>query len=386
MASSEQQSSSSEEETSLTVTLEDGSLVEHDYVMRGLREDEIGSWADFCASVFSYKENPPPACYFERHYRNDPNAQADLVRVVFYKNKIVSSCRIFRKEISLGSSSSDDDGKSILKTVLAGGIGEVCTCFEHRRRGLSKYLLQNAIQIMKDHRSGMQLSFLHSAPNFFPVYQRGGGYASTVSQWSSATIQLDKLKVLLDNRQSNNSTTSSIRFAEFPKDTRRLQSLHHDYSEKRFAGCIVRSQNYWNDYLSKELNGTLYVMENEAGIIVAWMSLRRRGNRLFQLREFGCDTSICPEDKAVSQLLAACLEGQQLQQQHDNDELTTVIIVTLQLPSFILSSINVNEFVQTVTEENDLGWMYVTVQDGSAIDMVEINKSTPHLIWPADSF
>jgi hypothetical protein len=129
---------------------------EYEYVIRGLREDEVKEWSEFCASVFSYKPDPPPSEYFYRHYVNDPNTKAydgssRLIRVALFEGTIVASCRIFLRTIT-GTNG----------VLRAGGIGEVCTAMNHRRRGLSAKILENAIAIMKD-RDDLQVSSLHAA-------------------------------------------------------------------------------------------------------------------------------------------------------------------------------------------------------------------------------
>jgi hypothetical protein len=61
----------------------------------------------------------------------------------------------------------------------------------------------------------------------------------------------------------------AIREASSPDDTERLPALHQHYSEQRFAG--------WNDYLSVELKGSLWVLvaqnEDTSSAIVAWLSI-----------------------------------------------------------------------------------------------------------------
>lgn len=336
------------DESTISVTLEDGSVVP--YVMRGLTEEEIQPWADFCASLFSYKANPPPPSYFERHYYNDPQRDASLVRVLFYGDKVVSSCRIFQRQISM-------DNETF---VSAGGIGEVCTHTDHRKRGLSKILLQDAIRIMMSR--GMKLSLLHAAPEFFAVYEKSGGYACVTSEWSVITIDCSKL--------DTPAHAFEIRLAQFPQDTARLQELHNEYSERRFVGCIVRSKEYWNTYISKELEGPLWtlVKENE---IVAWLSVRERGNR-YQLRDFGCDTSTITAPEAMSLLLSQAVDKEP---------------ISLHLPTAVVEEIMETNpvFVDwtTLVAEDDHGWMYKTLQADQKSMSAAAAK---HLIWPADSF
>lgn len=346
------------EEKTVSVNLEDGSFV--NYTLRGLKQDEIGPWAAFCASVFAYKANPPAPAYFERHFYNDPSRDATLVRVLFSENEIVSSCRIFQRRISTGRMGA---------TLTAGGIGEVCTANNHRRRGLSKILLQDAIRIMT--LKGMQMSLLHAAPAFFPVYE-SRGFECIVTQWS--VVSIDRTRFI--NKESQSSW--KVRQAEFPLDTARLHRLHASFSEERFAGCIVRSKDCWNQYISKELEGSLWVVER-AGEVIAWLSLRRRGDR-YQLREFGCDAS----EIAIPDVLPVLLR------QALRDEAETTI--SLHLPTLILNEMprevesNANIILwETLTSDDDNGWMYKSLQDDQ-VSMSEIVGNQVHLIWPADSF
>lgn len=342
-----------------------------DYIIRGLKEDEIPSWAQFCASIFAYKANPPPASYFERHYYNDPNrGQASLIRVACYNGEIVASCRLFLKNISTG-------GKTIGSNstyLKGGGIGEVCTAPTHRKRGLSKVLLQNVIEIMKERQ--LQVSLLHAAPAFFPVYEKAGNYLCTLSKWSIA-------KWNTTEAPSNDNSDFTIRNAAFPQDTDRLCQLHQTYSEHNFAGCIVRSPEYWNDYLSKELGNTLVLTTNDK--IVAWLSLRPRGDRV-QLREFGVDSTAIGTAKALD-LLLPCARKKL------NGVADTCLLV---LPTHVLDQAKAerqeknNDLLksldwESVVEENDQGWMYKILDQQVPFDVIS-GKTTPHLIWPADSF
>lgn len=348
------------EARTVTIEIDDGKVVS--YRIRGLEEEEIGGWAAFCASVFSYKAHPPPASYFERHYYNDPRCEASLVRVALTEEdgKIVSSCRVFRKRLSAGAGGF---------AVEAGGIGEVCTDPAHRKRGLSKLLLQDAIEIMTN-KEKMQISLLHAAPTFFPVYQRGGNYENTTSRWTTVSVATDRLESVTGEE------TKGLRLAEFPNDTPRLQALHQEYSERRFAGCVIRSTEYWNNYISKELDGSLWVLTDKDNTVYAWLSLRPRGNGRYQLREFG--RSLEGEGNTrvdLSYLLKKALSD------------ATENVITLHLPTMVLEEARGAEFLEpdSVATEDDQGWMYRSLQD-DAVSMVEITQTIPHLIWPSDSF
>jgi predicted GNAT family N-acyltransferase len=330
----------------------------HTYILRGLKNDnELKKWTKFCSNVFSYKLNPPPEEYFYRHYVNDPNNSNNsghsLVRVAFdNRNQIVASCRIFLRTISTGRRQEEE-----VLNLNCGGIGEVCTDINHRRRGLSTILLEIAIQIMKE-RKNLHISSLHASLQFFPLY-KSLGYISTCTsssdtnccngsgnRWSTVpiTVMLEASSLLshrctsssidnnnnshrrYSNNNNNNNSGGVVREARFPQDTEQLHQLHKYYSEQRLLGCIVRSKEYWTKYTSEELKGSLFMLvqqqqqqllvvgkENEEKdkdyVIVAWLSLRSTTTntsseddeddegyrRSFQIQEFGMNLSLLPE-------------------------------------------------------------------------------------------
>lgn len=346
-------------------TLEDGSQVS--YILRGLEEDEIKPWATFCASIFAYKTNPPPPEYFERHFYNDPLRRASLIRVALTMDsdraatQIVASCRVFERFVS--------DGKG--GSIRAGGIGEVCTNTHHRRRGLSKELLRDCIDIMEE--SGMKASILHAAPTFFPVY-RSMGYQCTKSEWSLLDVSIPPTVVHEEN--------NLVREAVFPDDTATLMALHQSFSETKFVGCIVRYEDYWNTYLSNELKGSLFVLEDPSSKKpFASLSVRPRGDR-WQLREFSySENSACSLSQAMRILLRKTLS-----------QALSTDAKKLHLPTFLEQILRQDRDTNkdwiswdSVVEENDEGWMYRPI-GAEGISVVELSQTCPHLIWPADSF
>ena len=331
---------------------------------------EIRRWTEFCEHCFSYKPNPPNAEYFARHYYNDPQRDASLVKIVEWKNpstgewEIAASTRVFRRVISTGT-----NGQSI----LAGGIGEVCTSDKHRRRSLSKMLLHNAIESME--MMGMDASLLHASPALQAVYERGGNYKAVTSRWSVVKVKTDELKKI-----DNNSSGYQIRLASFPDDTAYLSALHREFSETKFAGCIIRSDEYWTNYVSKELEGSLYVLTKD-DVVIGCLSVRVRGDR-YQLREFSVDTRRCGVKDALGLLLKEAITCSENYFQ-------------LHLPAFLLDNDNTGTstsgLFEFVAEDNDVGWMYRPIQSSKrqGHDMVKYlaeNTDLDHLVWPTDSF
>ena len=60
--------------------------MDESYQLSSLTDDDINRWTQFCANCFSYKANPPPASYFENHYRNDPRRDSSLIRVIYFND------------------------------------------------------------------------------------------------------------------------------------------------------------------------------------------------------------------------------------------------------------------------------------------------------------
>ncbi len=402
-------------------------------------DSDILNWTKFCASVFSYKPDPPSPSYFARHFYNDPRGDASLVRVLVVTTtaadagggekdvanggEIASSIRIFRRTLSIPHHRSDSGSSCSMKYMEAGGIGEVCTSIRHRRRGLSSILLQDAIAIMKSPSpSGgerMSCSLLHASPDFRPVYSKVGGYRSVTSYWSvvpvrcrSLLTEIETTNASINEREEENGDASYIvRHAKFPNDAHQLQQLHHEYSEKRLI-TILRSEEYWTRYVSAELCDTLWVLavkppsthgdtpdNNGEDTIVAWLSLRKRGDRL-QLRDFGADRRNTITLLALKYLLPVALDQLGVLSSTTDDSMGEDDVVSLLLPSFVLSDAQ-HEMTNSIwnevafldfdnaVQENDDGWMYIHM-DNSQSSVVELTTREvdpiQHLIWPTDSF
>jgi len=412
------------------------------YALRGLAsEKEIDRRSEFCASAFSYKPNPPPAAYFARHYRNDPMRVAEHVRVAVVvpaattatattaatttaaaadddedgnadDEVIAASCRVFTRFVSDGCGG---------RPIRAGGIGEVCTSPRHRRRGLSRQLLRDCVDIMmtpssSDEEEQFVVSLLHAAPAFFPVYESAGyrRLAGNPTRWTA--LEFDAALLSKEVTRYATPTSKSVRLAAFPEDTSQLMAMHRQYSEQRFAGCIVRSEQYWNEYISKELEDALFVLTEEGkdvdreNEIRAWLSIRERGAGRFQVREFG----LCPayrREQAQQQRMGYEAFATLLSKAIDAYlQVNTAVAASgtrrvLAIPTVVLDELRTgwgrcgasNDTTSScfldwdsAASENDYGWMYKPLRNAADNTAVFYDASTasppPHLIWPSDSF
>jgi hypothetical protein len=263
----------------------------------------------------------------------------------------------------------------------------------------------------------MSCSLLHANPEFRPVYNKIGGYESVTSKWTLVPIKLNKLIIKTTHHGNNNTKKWSTRQAIFPQDVSQLQSLHTEYSEKRFI-TIIRSTEYWTDYVSAELGDSLWVLQEEESNggggeakIVAWLSIRERGDR-YQLREFGVDRNKHITEYALKTLLGVAVQqrigDEDLHSDADGDKTLSFLLPTIVLSDIqqdklnrvtndddIERIINQNDDDYSFFDENDIvdenddGWMYA-VFDTNCPNVLELTMRerdpVPHLIWPTDSF
>jgi RimJ/RimL family protein N-acetyltransferase len=391
------------------------------YTLRSLQEADIVAWARFCASAFAHKKpNPPPPSYFERHYWNDPNRQASDIRVATIKiprrattsieggisndddsrEQIVASCRVFRRRIYASGIQVD-----------VGGIGEVCTSTSHRRRGLSRELLNDCIAAMVE--EGMALSFLHAAPAFFPVYE-SAGYAGTETSWT--VIPYHILPPMAAMSEHSNASELHVRPARFPADTDQL-SHHYRQLYSSLSGCLVRSDDYWANYLgeewkdcfwvatttlttTKEMTDEYAVAEDAVGkevvrgwLIARWRGLSENGSRRIQICDFGYDSSGGGSSAARYAFGALLLEAsKELCRRTDDvsDSLLDVVLPTL-VANVIAHSPSPDGLVDGLEWESsmveyDRGWMYKALDDEGSQALLNELRTADHLMWPADSF
>ena len=369
--------------------------------------EEVKRWTEFCAQCFAYKANPPPASYFMRHYENDPNAEPEHVFVaeVEESGMIVASVRIFLRDLA-------SFGTDLSAAVRAGGIGEVCTDPDHRRKGLSNTLLRRAIGYMQS--IGLEVSLLHASETFRKVYQKVG-YVSCRSRW----VDVD-FCASLSSVKCKMSSEYSIRKIDFDGDVDTLSQLYNDYSVNRSkcAGCIVRSKEYWDRYVSQEMilasGCTLpLVLVDRDNAPIAWLSLRVLNAEKLIVKDFGFRQNLLDPSINVTLTLASLISEAITQYVGKNQQLSTPVKdrVAISIPFLVWEEMKLFTSSKvagkseddiygfnftTVCQNNDDGWMYKVLNPAGEQFVKSLlegcntkdnsNSDHQHILWPTDSF
>ena len=187
---------------------------------RALHPEELEPWFDHVGHVFSTSRQ-----YFVNHWEGDPWKDPAGIRVAVDKGKIVSTLRVFSRAMFLHG-----------EQVSVGGIGEVSTLPEYRRRGLATQLLKDAIRFMEERE--IAISSLHGSQR---IYSAEG--------WES--VQRHQAMQHFSRRES---TAWTIRPADFDSQNELAQiaTLYDNYSRK-FNGAFVRDNlAYWTDWVKTE--------------------------------------------------------------------------------------------------------------------------------------
>ena len=213
---------------------------------RALYPEELEAWLDHVTHVFSGGRQ-----YFSNHWYNDPWRDVEGIRVAVDDGKIVSTVRVFIRQMYFHG-----------EPVSVGGIGEVSTRPEYRKRGLATQLLKDSIQFMEDRQ--IALSMLHGSQRIY-----------SVEGWESVPRYYAKKTLIGKTQQEWNIRPAYFQDAD---EVKRLASLYDSYSRK-FNGTFVRDDmSYWTDWVQTE-SPSAWVAERN-GVIDGFVSVRRREQQL----------------------------------------------------------------------------------------------------------
>lgn len=218
---------------------------------RGLCSEELEAWLDHVTSVFTGSRQ-----YFSNHWHNDPWQDAEGIRVAVDKGTIVSTVRVFIRKIFLHG-----------EPITVGGIGEVSTRPEYRRRGIATQLLKDSIRFMEDR--DIVVSVLFGSQRIYAIE----GWEKVPRYYARQSFTAEK------------QSEWEVRPANFDNEVEvtQIADLYDRYARK-FNGTLVRDEiAYWTKWVPTE-SSNAWVAERD-GNIEGYVSVNRREDE-FSVKEF----------------------------------------------------------------------------------------------------
>ena len=213
---------------------------------RALYPDELEKWLDHVTHVFSGGRQ-----YFSNHWHNDPWRDPEGIRIAVDNGTIVSTVRVFIRKMFLHG-----------EPVTVGGIGEVSTRPEYRRRGLATQLLKDSIQFMESR--DIVMSSLHGSQQIYSVE----GWEKVPRYYAKQPFTAKK-QVAWEVRPANFDDAAEVK---------RIADLYDGYARK-FNGPFVRDDMaYWTEWVRTE-SPEAWVAERD-GSIEGYVSVVRREDQL----------------------------------------------------------------------------------------------------------
>ena len=229
---------------------------------RALRPEELEAWLDHVTSVFTGGRQ-----YFSNHWHNDPWQDAEGIRIAVDKGTIVSTVRVFIRKLFLHG-----------EPITVGGIGEVSTHPEYRRRGIATQLLQDSIRFMESR--DIVVSVLFGSQRIYSIE----GWEKVPRYYARQSFS------------ANKQSAWEVRPANFDDEAevKRLSNLYNGYARK-FNGTVVRDDiAYWTQWVRTE-SPNAYVAERN-GNIEGYISVIPREDE-FGVKEFIASEEAFAQDR-----------------------------------------------------------------------------------------
>lgn len=226
--------------------------------VRGLKFEEMDAWFDHCMYAFNEGEyNYEYRQEFANHWRNDPWRDLDGILVAVEDNEILSTVRVFQRNVYL-----------LGEEISLGGIGEVCTKPAHRGKGLSTILLGSAIELME--KRNIRISLLLTG--IYSFYARLGWIKSIMFRKS---VGITGKGALIPN----------IRPLDIEKDCGQLMRIYGEYCTKLNGPVVRNNEFYWKNWVMG-LNMRGLIWEDGTNNPVAYI-FGAEEEGVLNIREFG---------------------------------------------------------------------------------------------------
>lgn len=229
-------------------------------IFRNLYEDELEKWFKFLNEEIFLNEEKD---YFFNQWYCDPLKDINGIFVALDgEGRILSTLRVFIRDIYING-----------VPVSCGGIGSVGTKEEHRGKKLSTTLFEMSKKYMKD--KGISVSYLLCGQHNEGYYSR---YNYGKSPWCYKISHIDKY--------SNYSFDYKIRNVNFDSDIPALTNIHQQLSGN-FNGSIVRSTEYWKQWVPFHVKDNFKLVLDGTGREIAYINIDIRDKYIYLL-DFGC--------------------------------------------------------------------------------------------------
>ena len=237
---------------------------------RAIGPNELGDCLSLWREVFERTNGD----YFAPYLHGDPWYKHDYTRVCALDGKLVSALQICEREVRVGSA-----------RIRMGGIGNVATHPDHRRKGYSSRLLRDAIAVMLAH--GMDFSVLFTGIQ--PFYEKAG--------WCSVPV-----KALAGRLRRRLREDTEIRYSTRPcdwtYDMPSIQRIHEEFNSTRPL-TVVRSREYWKGYAVPRFGAPKCTLLAETEGRICGYLFFQFDKENFWLREIG----YAPGDKECARVL-----------------------------------------------------------------------------------
>ena len=231
---------------------------------RALYPEELEAWLDHVTTVFTGGRQ-----YFSNHWHNDPWRDSEGIRVAVDDGTIVSTVRVFIRKMFLHG-----------EPITVGGIGEVSTRPEYRRRGLATQLLKDSIQFMESH--DIAVSSLHGSQRIYSIegWERVPRYYARQPFAARKRVEWEIRPINFDDET----------------EMKRIAALYDRYARK-FNGTFVRDDMaYWTAWVRTE-SPNAWVAERD-GNIEGYVSVTRREDEL-TVKEFVASETAFAQKRGV---------------------------------------------------------------------------------------
>ncbi|KAJ3162394.1 hypothetical protein HDU86_004874 [Geranomyces michiganensis] len=203
------------------------------YELRALTAAEVPAFLAHLAATFA--PAGAPAALFEDHWHNDPHANLDgvLVAVLPETNQIVSSVRVYHRELNLTTTN------NTRSAIPCGAVGDVATNPSHRGKGLARALLALADTHMRNH--NLPVAALHAAPLAVPLYE-SCGYVRAPMRMSTLCCAM--------NLDATKNPPAWLQWTGSALDLglARLSALYARFAP---AGTLARDDFYWQTWVAR---------------------------------------------------------------------------------------------------------------------------------------